>query len=247
MKKTVCLLGVIALIVALVVSIQLNIQLYREAADNYRDLNGVRLDPLGLSVYAAAAQKRFPTGPPVVVFIGDSRAVEWTAPNLNIFTFVNRGIGAQTTAQVLGRFAQDVAPLRPDIAVIQVGINDLKTLPLFPEQRASIIQNTKDNIMKLVQLSLNAGARRVVLTTIFPLGEIPWERRLVWSDDVAVAIDEVNSFLASLASDRVEIMNTSAIIAQQGIVLPSYRRDFLHLNSAGYAALNRGLEQLLTQ
>ena len=110
------------------------------------------------------------------------------------FTFVNRGIGAQTTAQVLGRFTQDVAPLTADIAVIQVGINDLKALPLFPEERASIVQNTKDNIMKLVQLSLAAGARRVMLTTIFPLGEIPWERRLVWSDDVAVAIDEVNSF-----------------------------------------------------
>jgi lysophospholipase L1-like esterase len=247
MKKRVCLLGLIALIVALIVSIQLNIQLYREAADNYRDLNGVRLDPLGLNVYAAANQQSLPAERSVVVFIGDSRAAEWTAPNLSNFTFVNRGIGAQTTAQVLGRFAQDVAPLRPGIAVIQVGINDLKALPLFPEQRASIVQNTKDNIMKLIQLSLDAGAKRVVVTTIFPLGEIPWERRLVWSADVAVAIDEVNSFLASLASDRVEIMNTSAIIAQHETVLPVYRRDFLHLNPAGYAALNQELEKLLAR
>lgn len=247
MKKRVCLLGLTALIVALTVSLQLNIQLYREAADNYRDLNGVRLDPLGLSVYSAAHQQYFPTERPIVVFIGDSRAAEWTAPHLSNFTFVNRGIGAQTTAQVLGRFAQDVAPLRPDIAVIQVGVNDLKALPLFPEQRASIVQNTKDNIMKLVQLSLDTGAQRVVVTTIFPLGEIPWERRLVWSDDVAVAIDEVNSFLASLANDRVEIMNTSAIIAQDDIVLPQFRRDFLHINPAGYAALNQELEQAFTR
>lgn len=247
MKKTVYLLGLITLIVALTASIQLNIQLYREAADNYRDLNGVRLDPLGLGVYAAADRQDLAAERPIVVFIGDSRAAEWTAPSLSNFTFVNRGIGAQTTAQVLGRFSKDIAPLRPHMAVIQVGINDLKTLPLFPEQRASIIQNTKDNIMKLVQLSLEAGAQRVVLTTIFPLGEIPWARRLVWSDDVAVAIDEVNTFLASLASDRVEIMNTSAIIAQHEIVLPKYRRDFLHLNPAGYAALNQKLEQLLTR
>lgn len=246
MKKIVCLLGLIALIVALTVSIQLNIQLYREAADNYRDLNGVRLDPLGLSVYTAA-QQSFPADRPLVVFIGDSRAADWTAPNLGSFTFVNRGIGAQTTAQVLGRFTQDIAPLKADMAVIQVGINDLKALPLFPGERASIVQNTKDNIMKLVQLSLDAGSQRVVVTTIFPVGEIPWERRLVWSDDVAVAIDEVNTFLASLASDRVEIMNSSAIIAQHEIVLPEYRRDFLHINPAGYAALNQELEQLLTQ
>ena len=247
MKKPVRLLGFIALIVALTVSIGLNILLYREAADNYRDLNGVRLDPLGLSVYSAANQQSLSAGRPVVVFIGDSRAADWPAPNLSNFTFVNRGIGAQTTAQVLGRFAQDVAPLKADTAVIQVGINDLKTLPLFPEQRASIVQNTKENIMKLVQLSLDTGAQHVVVTTIFPLGEIPWERRLVWSDDVAVAIDEVNSFIATLASDRVEVMNTSATIAQDEIVLPKYRRDFLHINSAGYAALNQELERLLTR
>ena len=50
MKKRVYLLGLIALIVALIVSIQLNIQLYREAADNYRDLNGVQILPLFKSV-----------------------------------------------------------------------------------------------------------------------------------------------------------------------------------------------------
>jgi hypothetical protein len=42
-------------------------------------------------------------------------------------------------------------------------------------------------------------------------------------------------------------MNTSAIIAQDDIVLPQFRRDFLHINPAGYAALNQELEQAFTR
>lgn len=40
--------------------------------------------------------------------------------------------GAQTSAQVVWRFAEHIAPLQPDKIILQVGINDLKTIPLFP-------------------------------------------------------------------------------------------------------------------
>jgi lysophospholipase L1-like esterase len=45
------------------------------------------------------------------------------------FSFVNRGINTQTSAQVLGRFDKHVVPLHPNIVIVQVGINDLKTIP----------------------------------------------------------------------------------------------------------------------
>jgi hypothetical protein len=127
--------------VLLIASLWANYQLYQESSGNYRDLHRVRLDPYGLGVFAGedpAASAR--AGLPVVVFYGDSRAAEWTAPQLPGFTFVNRGIGSQTSAQVLGRFDQDIASLQPDYVVIQVGINDLKTLPLFPNQAEAIVQ-----------------------------------------------------------------------------------------------------------
>jgi len=65
-----------------------------------------------------------------VVFFGDSRAYDWPAPSgLEGLEFVNRGIGNQTTAQVLGRFEAHIAPLHPQVVVLQVGINDLKLIP----------------------------------------------------------------------------------------------------------------------
>jgi lysophospholipase L1-like esterase len=235
----------LVLIVLLLVSMWGNWQLYQETQVNYRELNRVRLDPLGLSVYAGEdARAPAPAGLPIVVFYGDSRAAEWTPPeDVTGVTIVNRGIGAQTTAQVLGRFAQDIAPLKPQKVVIQAGINDLKTLPLFPDEAATIIQNTKDNLAQVVQQSLDTGAEQVILTTVFPIGDIPLERQLVWSP----AVDD-NAFISSLASDRVRIMETAPILAgEDGMIAEGFSRDALHLNEQGYAALNRQLAVILRQ
>ena len=237
--------AIAVLSIALLGSIGLNGWLFQRGRSYYHQLNTTRLDPLGLSVYPAEKET---LSNPAIAFYGDSRAAQWPAPEapeLEAFTIVNRGIGAQTTAQVLGRFQTHIAPLNPEIVVIQVGINDLKTIPLFPERRDEIVQTCKANIRQMVDLSLETGAR-VVVTTIFPLGEIPIERQLVWSDEVAVAIAEVNADIKTLASERVTAFDTVPILANaQGIVDAKYRRDFLHLSPAGYAALNRAIGSVL--
>lgn len=229
-----------SLALALLASLALNIALFRQGQDYYLQLNLTRLDPLGLSAFASAAGPAAPG--PTIVFFGDSRAAEWPAPpQATNATIVNRGIGAQTSAQALGRFEPHVAGLQPDIIVLQIGINDLKTIPLFPEEKDAIVQNCQANIGKLIQLSLATGAR-VVVTTIFPLGTVPLERRLFWSDEVAVAINEVNAYIALLANDRVVVIDASRVLATpQGVVAPEYSRDLLHLSPAGYAALNQAL------
>lgn len=123
--------------------------------------------------------------------------------------------------------------------------NDLKTIPLFPEQKAAIIQNCQTNIGQIVKNSLDTGAK-VIVTTIFPLGTLPIERRLFWSDDVAIAINDVNDYIKTLAGDRVIVFDSSQVLANsRGIVDPKYSRDFLHLNPEGYAALNKAIAGIL--
>jgi lysophospholipase L1-like esterase len=157
------------------------------------------------------------------------------------FEFYNRGIGNQTSAQVVARFQEHVTPLQPDLIIIQVGVNDLKTIPIFPERREEIVANCKANIEQLVNQSLELDAI-VVLTTIFPLGEVPLERRLFWSEDVAVAIDEVNEFISSLKQEEVLVLNTGMVLAdEEGEVRKAYSRDLLHLTETGYEALNEEL------
>jgi lysophospholipase L1-like esterase len=237
-KITFIILGILLLLL-----IAGNLVIYERAQRYYLLLNASHLDPLGLSAFDDTPVN---LKQPVVVFFGDSRAADWPAPDQqkNI-TFVNRGIGNQTTAQIVGRFHAHVTPLQPQIIVIQAGINDLKTIPLFPDQKEAIIRNCKANLQQIVELSLASGAR-VVITTIFPLGKLPVERGPFWSDDVAIAINDVNSFIETLAGDQVTIFHTEDVLANSdGIVAPQYSQDFLHLNPTGYAALNEAIDELL--
>jgi len=235
----------IALLLVLGSSIFLNIRLFSRAKQYYRELNQTRLDPLGLNEYPTNAQPVTNTKQTRVVFFGDSRAASWIAPNLSEYEFINRGIGSQTSVQAIERFAYHVISLKPKIVIIQVGVNDLKTIALFPERRNSIIANCQGNIKRIVDESRNLGAV-VILTTIFPVGEVPLERKPFWSDDISRAIKEVNAYIATLAGEKTIVFDTFPILGDtQGMILPKYRRDELHLNAQGYEILNQNLSQLL--
>jgi lysophospholipase L1-like esterase len=228
-------------------SIFLNFLLYSRANQYYSELNQTRLDPLGLSHYPVNIQqvphlvdRRFR-----VVFLGDSRAAGWTSPQLGENQFINRGISSQTSIQTLQRFSAHVRPLKPHVVVIQVGVNDLKTIALFPESRQEIVRNCRSNIKRIVDESKNIGAVAIV-TTIFPAGEIPLARKPFWSDEIDRAIKEMNAYIATLADEKTIVFDTFSILADsQGVMLSKYRFDELHLNEQGYTILNQELVRLI--
>jgi lysophospholipase L1-like esterase len=237
-------------LILLLASLFLNYYLFRQGRHYYLQLNETRLDPLGLSYYHTGPVAQDPANPGRmrVVFFGDSRAASWPAPpGLDQFEFINRGIGSQTSEQVVLRFDHHVAPLRPQILVVQVGINDLKTIPLFPGRREAIVACCQENVRQIVRRATDLGAT-VILTTIFPLAEVPLERRLFWSDEVALAIDELNGYVHALAGENVVVLDAFAILADdKGLVQTAYSRDLLHLNATGYEALNVVLARVLVE
>jgi lysophospholipase L1-like esterase len=247
-NSTRLLLATIFLVAILLTSLGLNFYLFNRGRGYYLELNATRLDPLGLGHFSTNPDQRRLTDPDraTVVFFGDSRAASWPAPsNLAQFEFTNRGIGTQTSAQGLLRFDFHVKPLRPQIVVIQIGINDLKTLPLFPERKATIIADCQENLRQIVARSVDLGAT-VFLSTIFLVGLAPLERRIFWSNDVALAVREVNAYIRSLESADVVILDTYALLADnKGITRAAYRADLLHLNARGYELLNEELVRML--
>ena len=63
-----------------------------------------------------------------VVFMGNSITEGWSHYMPEMFdnqTYINRGIGGQTTPQMLLRFRQDVIALEPKLVVILAGTNDI--------------------------------------------------------------------------------------------------------------------------
>lgn len=233
-------------LLALGSSIYLNLILYNRAKKYYLELNETRLDPLGLNnyekiqVFPDVDEKR------LVVLFGDSRADSWIAPQMGGYRFINRGVGSQTSVQTIGRFAEHLGFLQDgDVVVLQVGINDLKTIALFPERRQSIVANCKTNIQAIVEASRKKGAT-VIVTTIFPVGKVPLERRPFWSDAIDRAITEVNAYIETLAADEVIVFDAFLVLADgQGMIQQQYAKDELHLNERGYEILNDKLVQIL--
>ena len=234
------------LAVLLVGSLAANWFLFRQGRWYYTQLNALRLDPVGLSHHSTAPEQQVAApDQTIVVLFGDSRAAQWPAPALDDFVFVNRGIGAETSAQSLQRFDAHVTPLRPDVIVIQTGINDLKTIPLFPENTEAIVANCQANIQQIVDKS-TALDTQVILTTVFPVGKVPLERRLFWSQDVVLALHQVNAYIRSLEKPGVTVLDTFAVLADEnGSLRPAYGQDTLHLNNVGYEALSQELAEAL--
>ena len=63
-----------------------------------------------------------------VVFMGNSITEGWKITDSSFFSgkpYVNRGIGGQTTSQMLLRFREDVIDLKPKAVIILACINDI--------------------------------------------------------------------------------------------------------------------------
>lgn len=234
------------LLIAVGSSILVNFKLYNRAKKYYLELNQTRLDPLGLSYYVNLQQLPDVDAKIRVVFFGDSRSASWIAPQIDGYGFINRGVGSQTSMQTIGRFAEHLGFLQDgDAIVIQVGINDLKTLALFPERRQSIVANCKKNIQAIVEASRKKGAT-VIMTTIFPVGKVPLERQPFSSDEIDRAIGEVNAYISTLAEDEVIVFDAFSLLGDsQGMLQHQYAKDELHLNERGYEILNDKLVQIL--
>jgi lysophospholipase L1-like esterase len=131
------------------------------------------------------------------------------------------------------------------VVVVEGGVNDLKTIAEFPPRRAEIVADCKANLATIVDRARRLGAE-VVLVTVFDIGHVPVWRRPFWSDEVEVAVREVNAFLPQLAGDKVVLFDANAALeAEPGTIRPEFQLDHLHLTQAAYATLNERLVPLV--
>lgn len=229
------------LIVIAAASLLLNLHLLRASRAYDRLLSDLRLDPLDLSTdFLPSAPATATTS--TVLFYGDSRAAAWDLPALPPdYHVVNRGIGGQTSAQVNLRFPHHAAPIAADVIVLQVGVNDLITIPFFAHRQPEIIAATQANIQQIINTARAQGAQ-VILTTIFPLS--PGSDPFFAADAIHVSILEVNDYIRSL-NDVILFDTFELLVGENGRVRGDFAADELHINSAGYAHLNTALVPLL--
>ena len=178
-----------------------------------------------------------------VVFMGNSITQGWIDQVPEFFApekhYINRGIGGQTTPQMLIRFRQDVINLRPKVVVILAGTNDIagNTGP-------STLEMIEDNIRSMTELA-QANGIQVVLCSIVPAYDYPWKPGL----EPAPKIVELNSRIKKYASTRGAVYcDYFTAMADDRNGLPAeLSGDGVHPNKEGYAIMQPIVENAIAR
>ena len=178
-----------------------------------------------------------------VVFMGDSITEEWSNLYPDYFDtkgYINRGIGGQTTPQMLIRFKPDVIDLEPDIVVILAGTNDIagNTGP-------SNVKMISDNIFSMAELA-RAHQIKVVLSSILPVFQYEWAKEI---KDVPATIDSVNDEMKLYVNDHglVYLDYFSSMVDERKGLNKDYTYDGVHPNQDGYILMSSLAEKVLSR
>ena len=164
-----------------------------------------------------------------IVFMGNSITEGWINSCPDFFagkSFVNRGIGGQTTPQMLVRFRPDVINLKPAVVVILAGTNDIagNTGP-------STLEMIMDNLISMAELA-KANQIKVVLSSVLPVFDYPWKSGL----QPAEKIIALNAMIKTYAEKNglVYLDYFSATVDERKGLKKELSGDGVHPNLAGY-------------
>jgi len=173
-----------------------------------------------------------------VVFMGNSITEGWSHFRSEFFEnkqYVNRGIGGQTTPQMLLRFRQDVVDLKPQIVVLLAGTNDIagNTGPMTLE----MIFN---NMVSMCEIA-KANDIQVIISSVLPAFDYPWKPGL----NPDKKIPKLNEMLKNYSKNNgVQYCDYfSSMSDEKNGLLKEYGSDGVHPNEAGYKVMEILIEK----
>ncbi len=170
----------------------------------------------------AAGEKR-------VVFIGNSITEGWVKFFPAMFAgkpYIGRGIGGQTTPQMLVRFHADVVALKPAVVVILGGTNDIagNTGP-------STLEMIEDNLQAMTEIA-QANGIKVVLSSVLPVFDYPWKRGLTPAPKIVALNVWMKAYAARVGATYLDYHG--AMRDERDGLRAGLGDDGVHPNEAGY-------------
>jgi Lysophospholipase L1 and related esterases len=167
---------------------------------------------------------------PLIVFIGDSITAHWNLVPSGFFpgeNYVNRGLDAQISGQMLLRLRQDVLGLSPDAVVILGGVNELSWGPR--EERLEIIEGNIQSMAELAQFNHVA----VIICSLTPAA------RNEGGPEKKPRITALNRWLRQYSKDNhlVYLDYFSRMTLPDGSTREELFADGTHPNDAGYRVM----------
>ncbi len=200
----------------------------------YRDANAALAAP-------APSERR-------VVFFGDSITAGWNLKaSFPGHGYINRGIGGQTTEQLLLRFRPDAIALQPALVLVLAGTNDIagNTGPMTLEQTAG-------NLASMAELARTHGIR-VAFGSVTPVHHATVAAMRFYVLRPQRRILALNQWLQEYcaANSAIYLDYFSAMADSRGLMRRELADDGLHPNTAGYAIMapvaQNAIEQALNR
>ena len=175
-----------------------------------------------------------------VVFMGNSITEFWKTVHPDFFvgkTYVNRGIGGQTTSQMLLRFRADVVNLHPKVVVFLGGTNDIAG-----NTGDVSLDMIEDNIFSMIELASSNGIS-VVLCSVLPVFDYPWSPGKEPAEKI-IELNEALRFYAETHGIPFVDFHTPMKDERNGLRL-EFGEDGVHPNVDGYLIMEPLVEQAI--
>ena len=172
-----------------------------------------------------------------VVFMGNSITEFWKNVHPDFFvgkTYVNRGIGGQTTSQMLLRFRADVVNLHPKVVVFLGGTNDIAG-----NTGNVSLDMIEDNIFSMIELA-KSNEISVVLCSVLPVFDYPWSPGKEPAEKI-ITLNEALRFYAETHDVTFVDFHSSMKDERNGLRI-ELGEDGVHPNVAGYLVMEPLIE-----
>jgi lysophospholipase L1-like esterase len=169
-----------------------------------------------------------------VVFFGDSITDIWKlGDSFPGKPYVNRGIGGQTTSQMLVRFRQDVINLQPKVVVVLAGTNDIagNSGPISNE-------DIEANYSDFAELAKTHNIR-LIFSSVLPVHNYTPQAQDFFAQRPMNRILALNKWLKDYCekNNLVYLDYFSAVVDDKGLLKRDLADDGLHPNKAGFAVM----------
>ena len=177
-----------------------------------------------------------------IIFMGNSITEDWKSLSPNFFldnNYVNRGIGGETSTQMLLRFRSDVINLKPSAVVILAGINDIAE-----NQGPISIPDIARNIFFMSQLA-NENNIKVILCSVLPAYDFPWRPGLNPKDKVISLNDLIQKHAQEKSFEYVDYF--SSMVDERKGLIKEYGNDEVHPNLEGYRVMESIIQKSINK
>ena len=170
-----------------------------------------------------------------IVLIGDSITESWKGYSPEFFTenpyLINKGVGGETTPQILNRFNSDVVSLEPEFVIILAGINDIAQNTGYIS-----VSETFANIVSMVEIA-NSHNISPILCSVLPASKIVWKPEIKSADLVI----ELNEKLKKhcIENNMVYVDYFSSMVGEKKELRSDLTYDGVHPDKKGYLIMEK--------